>query len=1455
MAQPIRVLLRLFTITALLVASWVEANQPSVLSEQAVTTVKGADPVMPAVGTPGLGNNANWIFYNVPGEVLNTKPPGGIVGAPYTIAYSNPGQPVQTSDWWIGVGLQWQGWVLASDPVVRSHAFVNQPFEYQFLDLPESRVVPGLDLPVQGLRFWNQVDMDIFTGSSDASGNFFGRGAIADQRSPVLTVGLEGVHPISEITPDVSATPPWTNIAIDQYSDWGVELSYGHDGNQLSFTLINGSPFAWVERTRGSVPFRIWAGTDDADPNGKLDIWYNQDGVFGVTVTNSYVSPAPENPLRTSTGAYVIYADDGVWTEQQSTNPNAPMALFANAGASKVVVAAMPHNIDLGNTDALIAAARDLEPFAWQRIVHTQLHYPPISGSKSSVVIDGKSEPLGYQEGSSLVRTLMEVTTENFDTGESGGDALQLVFPHQRQAMIPEDRNNIWMDQGKPKYTWRSLKGELQAYVGNGYVRELTARGMLPFLPSTAVNSSTKVNGQLPAEEIYAALKTWFFQGEPNTGGLVAPFMRGIAQYLGFQNNTYMPNMPGVFETLVIADQLAQAESMKNQSDPDIGKPKAEVAAEIRDVVLQSLKELIGQWADIYTSQFFQYNPEFNTSYGFPQGFGSVQNFNDKHFHWGYFLRAAAAIGRYDPAWVKAHKPLFEQLQADVANYDRDNTAYPFLRNFSPFYGHNWANGLANEGIGDDQESTGEAINFAVGLIELGQVLGNKDWVDVGMYLYEEEILATEQYWFNQDADLAQRSETFYNGNWPEKFVHYRHDGDDWISSILGQVFQTFMTRATFFGSEASPPFVNAYVVQAIPLGAPALYLGRNQEWLMQTWEQFVREAKTDDRETAYEVLIAGLQSRLPGQGTDITDPGPLGALTRINREHPIYPGAVNVQGKHWAYSNAVLGPLDSSVIADTASYGVFCQGATQPHCADGTRTYVAYNPADSETTVTFTDTNTQATTNLAVPAHSLATRIGETVSVDRLASAGGLINRSYLLKDKSFSVDCGPLPEQTLAMELDPGDWMLADGESPYPVDTALLDDSLVCVPARPDDTGTNVPPESEYVRSWSTRFDGQLNLQSAVTRFGIYTNQSLFPGWQLDPCVQGGPDLPNDCPDAGLLPPNGPGANALTMQFSYDFDSDGQPDRIEQYRNASLSLGNTFTYDSKQTEYKFNQIWPFTGPPMIVGGPDGTKTAPFPRFIPQNQPATLTVEMWGGTITGGVEAQFPVPISVNADPLTNRASWIKPPYALCRDEGQALAFKSAAAKLPAEIEDCPFGPDVPIQRLRGLAGQLGQGDRSAGLVVSGRLSLPEGIDLRTASLTLKALLFEAGGANELVRDAEGALISPLTLTGARNNRSNYASYHAKVGRTVIEMRIRKHKDTNDLKRKNTHDFKLRVKKAALPNFPKLCSRDGRRTTTTLITLFTLEDTIGANFVGEGTWECKGFEPQSPKLLWKGWR
>jgi len=986
--------------------------------------------------------------------------------------------------------------------------------------------------------------------------------------------------------------------------------------SELTVTMANGSPFTWFERTAGLAPFRVWAGAADSSPNDTMTVWHNDGTTLGLTVTTSYNSDAGDASNYQSTAAYVVYADAGTWTEQKSTETDAHMSLFKNEDATKVVVLAMPHNIDSSDTSALKAALTDLETYAWQKITDTKLHYPPIKGSETKA--SGKS--LGYDEANHVVRTMMEVTTEDFKLGGTGDPeldpALQIVFPHHRKAMIAAELENIPKGHdGKPKYTWRSLVGQLQAYEGNSYVRELQTYGVLPFLPSVAVNYASQVNGKVPADDIYDAMKTWFFEGEPATA-TINPFCRDQGYYLGYNANTYIYATAALFEGHGIADQLAHSSQLTG-SDADLNKSKNTVAAEMRDFILQRLKELIGQWADIYTSQWFQYNPKYDTVYGFPQGYLSVQNLCDKHFHWGYFLRSAAAIGRYDKAWLQNHTPLFEKLVADVASYDR-GTDYPFLRNFSPFYGHNWADGLANGGPGNNQESTSEAINFAVGLIELGQILGNKDWRDIGMYLYEEEILGTQQYWFNQDADLENSSGEFYNGNWPDSFVHYNNT---WTNPIVGVVSQRAINRQCFWGTK---PYSD-YVIHAVPLSASQLHMGRNQAWLTKAWEQFELDSTTETTTSGspYEVLLAGLQARLPGTGTKINDPGPIAALTRINQKHQWYQAATNTMGKHWAYTNHLLGQIDTTVTSDTASYGVFKKSG-------GDLSYVAYNPGSTTLTVTFSDG--AALTD--IPAYAMAYKTGTngTQTNDEIGKSTENKGRFYLCKPVSYAASCDALTPQDLSLATAPGTWRPSAGTTSFPMDTNSLADSVVCVPTRPQQSTPTYEPDPKYIRTWKGTFSGKRVTtapEDAFTRFAIYSNQSLFPGWQYDPDTQGTASVPSNC---------------FVINIIYDFNGDGTDDRWEQYPISPVG-GNTFAYQNKPTQYDFDQVWPKSIPPMTLGGPTGTMKADFPSSVSFGR-GKITVKIWGGQLGNYQSYALPVPISVNADPLTNRASWVQPPY-----------------------------------------------------------------------------------------------------------------------------------------------------------------------------------------------------------------
>ena len=139
-----------------------------IISNGPVSYLKGSDAINPRPGIQGAGGEFNSLFYVLPGEgespVAGRSHQHQLPDQPFFIAYEPTAGPVQTNDWWTGVGLQWYvasidaGWAGAyNDGVIRSQGFISEPFYYQFVDFTGANggVEPPL-LPLHGLRLWNQ---------------------------------------------------------------------------------------------------------------------------------------------------------------------------------------------------------------------------------------------------------------------------------------------------------------------------------------------------------------------------------------------------------------------------------------------------------------------------------------------------------------------------------------------------------------------------------------------------------------------------------------------------------------------------------------------------------------------------------------------------------------------------------------------------------------------------------------------------------------------------------------------------------------------------------------------------------------------------------------------------------------------------------------------------------------------------------------------------------------------------------------------------------------------------------------------------------------------------------------------------------------------------------------------------------------------------------------------------
>ncbi len=120
--------------------------------------------------------------------------------------------------------------------------------------------------------------------------------------------------------------------------------------------------------------------------------------------------------------------------------------------------------------------------------------------------------------------------------------------------------------------------------------------------------------------------------------------------------------------------------------------------------------------------------------------------YTDHHFHYGYFLYAAAVIAKYDAAWLADYKETVNLLARDLANPSSDDPYFTAYRYFDWFEGHAFANGLVPGGDGRNQESTSEAVNAWYGLTMWGEVTANTALANEARIMTSLEIKAAQQW-------------------------------------------------------------------------------------------------------------------------------------------------------------------------------------------------------------------------------------------------------------------------------------------------------------------------------------------------------------------------------------------------------------------------------------------------------------------------------------------------------------------------------------------------------------------------------------------------------------------------------------------------------------------------------------------------------------------------------------
>ena len=509
------------------------------------------------------------------------------------------------------------------------------------------------------------------------------------------------------------------------------------------------------------------------------------------------------------------------------------------------------------------------------------------------------------------IRLKFDFQSSNLSTTET----IVAVYPHLSRL----GTNSTPLGTPVTSSTYPSPRGAMEVISTSGFEVRVPNRGVLPTLPAIL---------SLPQQETLRDLVK-------NDPAAIDP-----SGTLSRYGDTYWAG-----KAMLKLSQLVQLADITGQ-------------LEVRDRILNALKDELNNWFTATGTpgdKHFAYNSEWDTLQGYPDSFGSAGDLNDHHFHYGYFIHAAALIGGFDLAWAQSQRSMIDLLVADVAGTDTAGNMLPRLRNFSPMAGHSWASGHGAFGSGNNHESSSEAMNFATAVILWGEVTQDTGMTGLGQMLYSVEAEAISEYWFNR-----------YGSAFPEDFPH----------ESLGMVWGDGGSHATWFSAE--PEMIKG--INFLPFHGGSLYLS---------------EMARDPIALLAEIsaLGGGVIDDWPGiilQYEALVDPQ--SAADRLaNGDVSTETGQSAAQTYFWTHVLANIGTPTSTVRGDHALSAVF-----QSH---GTKTYSAHNSGTDSITVHFNDGTT-----FEVP--------GKTTAVwQRLSGAAELTAPSHVMRPSEPAPAPAPMP------------------------------------------------------------------------------------------------------------------------------------------------------------------------------------------------------------------------------------------------------------------------------------------------------------------------------------------------------------------------------------------------------------------------------------------------------------
>ncbi|MCR4662843.1 MAG: gliding motility-associated C-terminal domain-containing protein [Endomicrobiaceae bacterium] len=468
--------------------------------------------------------------------------------------------------------------------------------------------------------------------------------------------------------------------------------------------------------------------------------------------------------------------------------------------------------------------------------------------------------------------------------------------------LLPHQYNNLYSSTDfVGNKTFDTLRGTLKLAKGNTFSTKTVFNGIVPFFNYDVTNIKTTLSEYIKVDNDSTPVNSV----PTNT-------------YHGGKVLAKLANM------LPIADNL---------NDTVIKKS-----------IIIKLKNLLSTWFT-YNSQnnkYFAYDNIWGGLIGIENSYGSEQ-YNDHHFHYGYFIYTAAILAMYDDTFVQDYGGMVDLLIKDIANTKRNDSDFPYMRCFDFYESHSWANGMGgadNRGI--DQESSSEAMNAWSAIYLWGLATDNDEYKKLGIFLYSSEYEAVKQYYFDINGDVLK--------------VPYNHNsvGILWGGQVI------YDLHFTDYDDQGQPlPYKRPQKlkgIQVLPVTPAMTYLAYDKTYIRDFYTECLGESHSD-KSCWYDIW-----ARLVA----LYDPAT--ALSNFNT----YKQVTAEEGSSMSFTYHFIkffenygSPVFGKYTADTPSYIVLEKGDTTTWCA--------YNPEKTSKNVKFYNSSGEFLGYLYVPKQSFA--------------------------------------------------------------------------------------------------------------------------------------------------------------------------------------------------------------------------------------------------------------------------------------------------------------------------------------------------------------------------------------------------------------------------------------------------------------------------------------------------